>query len=94
MIFLILHLFVNLWNLFVLVLVEILIGICIIIGFELRLVAVVFLGFLTLSILFFGEVVWPHIILFGVNLAIFTHGYDQYTLGKLFQGKRIGEPVL
>jgi hypothetical protein len=56
--------------------------------------ALVFIGFLTLSILFFGEAVWPHIILFGVNVALFAHGYDQYKLGKLLQGERIGEPVL
>ena len=76
-------------------LVEALLGACFFFGFEIRFAAVVFTIFLTMSILFFGEAVWPHIILFGVNFALFCHGYDKYTLEKaLFQRKRAGEPVL
>jgi uncharacterized membrane protein YphA (DoxX/SURF4 family) len=74
--------------------VEGLLGLCFFIGFEVRFAALVFTFFLTLSILFFGESVWPHIILFGVNIAIFLRGYDKYTLGHLIQGDRVGEPVL
>jgi len=76
-------------------LVEALLGFCIATGFEVRFAAIVFTCFLTMSILFFGEAVWPHVILFGVNIALFCHGYDKYTVEKaLFQRARKGEPVL
>lgn len=75
-------------------LVEAVIGFCFLLGFQIRFAAILFTFFLTLSILFFGEAVWPHIILFGVNFALFAHGYDVYTLETaLFQRKRVGEPV-
>jgi len=85
-------------------LVEITIGLCYILGFQIRLASIVFTCFLIQSILFFGEAVWPHIILFGVNFALFAHGYDKYTLGKWFSDRvrtrhggkssRLSEPVL
>lgn len=76
-------------------LVEALLGACFFFGFEVRFAALVFTTFLTMSILFFGESVWPHIILFGVNIVLFCHGYDKYTLEKaLIQRTRKGEPVL
>ena len=75
-------------------LVEAVIGLFVALGIELRFMAIVFTFFLTLSIMFFGEAVWPHLILFGVNLVIFCHGYDRYTLeAKFLQRKREGEPV-
>lgn len=75
--------------------IEALTGICLAFGFEIRFIAL-FLGFfLTQSLLFFGEAVWPHIILFGVTIALFFHGYDHYTVEKaIFQRGRKGEPVL
>ncbi len=75
-------------------LTEILIGLFFIIGFELRFTSLVFLMFLTLSILFFGEAVWPHIILIGTSLAMFTHGYDRYTIGATLSPRKDLEPVL
>lgn len=76
-------------------LVEAVIGACFFLGFQVRFAAILFTFFLTLSILFFGEAVWPHIILFGVNFALFAHGYDKYTLEMLLiQRKRFGEPVM
>lgn len=76
-------------------LIESLIGIAMILGFAVRFFAVFFLVFLTMSILYFGESVWPHLILFGVNIAIFLHGYDSYTLGaKLFKKDKKLEPVV
>jgi len=75
--------------------VEALLGLCFALGFEIRFAALVFTFFLCLSLAFFGEVVWPHLILFGVNLTLFAHGYDKYTLEMaVFQRKRKGEPVL
>lgn len=75
--------------------VEAIVGICIAIGFEIRFAVIVFTGFLILSISFFGESVWPHLILFGTNIALFFHGYDRYTVtAAIFERSRRGEPVL
>jgi uncharacterized membrane protein YphA (DoxX/SURF4 family) len=75
--------------------VEAVIGAFFALGIEVRLTAIVFTFFLTLSILFFGESVWPHVILFGVNLVIFFHGYDRYTVETAcLKAARDGEPVL
>lgn len=75
--------------------IEAILGLCFTFGFEIRLACIVYTFFLTISILFFGEVVWPHVILFGVNFALFCHGYDKYTVEMaLFQRKKVGEPVL
>jgi uncharacterized membrane protein YphA (DoxX/SURF4 family) len=77
-------------------LVEAVVGAFIALGIELRFTAIVFTFFLTLSIMFFGESVWPHVILFGVNVALFFHGYDRYTLETacLTGARQKGEPVL
>jgi hypothetical protein len=62
--------------------VEMCIAIFYLIGFEIRFISIFFLTFLTMSLVFFGEAVWPHIILIGTALAMFAHGYDEYSLGK------------
>jgi uncharacterized membrane protein YphA (DoxX/SURF4 family) len=51
-------------------LVECAIGLFIIFGFEMRLTILVSLFYLTLSLFFFGEAVWPHIILFGISFYL------------------------
>lgn len=74
-------------------LVEMLIGLFFVFGFQIRHTALFFLFWLVLSLLYFGEAVWPHALLFGVNIALILHGYDRYSIGGLF--KRGGrEPVL
>jgi uncharacterized membrane protein YphA (DoxX/SURF4 family) len=66
--------------------VETVIGLFIVLGFQVRWVLVVFLFYLTLSLVFFGESVWPHYILYGISIyLIFTNGgrllsLDQYIL--------------
>jgi len=73
--------------------IEMLLGTLFILGIELRFTAV-FLGvFLTLSLLYFGEAVWPHIILFGVAASIFAYGYDEYSLEGRFFKKKNREPI-
>ncbi len=74
--------------------VETLIGVFFVLGVEIRFTALFFLIFLTLSLSFFGEVVWPHIVLIGVNLAFIFHGYDKYSLEGRFFKKGDREPVL
>ncbi len=74
--------------------VELVIGTFFILGIEIRFVSAFFLFWLTLSLIFFGEAVWPHIILIGLPIAFICYGYDKYSVeGRFFKkGKR--EPVL
>jgi uncharacterized membrane protein YphA (DoxX/SURF4 family) len=74
--------------------VETLIGLFFILGIEIRFTALFFLVFLTISLFFFGEVVWPHLILLGVNIAFILHGYDRYSIEGRFFKKGTREPVL
>lgn len=74
--------------------VEILIGLFIIVGFEIRHTALFFLFWIFLSLLYFGESVWPHLVLVGVLLALFCHGYDRYSFGGYFFKRHSGGPVL
>jgi len=74
--------------------VETLFGLFYVLGFEVRFTALFFSGFLILSLCFFGEVVWPHLILLGVNLVFLLHGYDKYSLTGRFFEKNRREPVL
>ena len=74
--------------------IEALIGAFFALGFEVRFAALLFTGFLTVSLLFFGEVVWPHLILFGVNFALFAQGYDRYTVERRLFGRDRLEPIL
>lgn len=60
--------------------IETLLGVLFILGIELRFAAIFLLGFLTLSLFYFGEAVWPHIILAGVAIAIFLRGYGPHSL--------------
>ena len=75
-------------------LVEMTVGIFFIFGIEIRFVSCFLLFWLTLSLLFFGEVVWPHLILIGIPIAFFCYGYDQYSLEGHFFKKYGREPVM
>lgn len=77
--------------------IELLLGTFFIFGIEVRFAALFLLFWLTLSLLYFKESVWPHIVLAGVGLAIFMHGYDRYTIqwGLLrMRHSRAHEPTL
>jgi uncharacterized membrane protein YphA (DoxX/SURF4 family) len=75
-------------------LIEVLMGLFFVLGFEIRFAALFFLVFMTMSLIFFGEAVWPHIILIGTCLSMFTHGYDRYTLTAWLQKRDDLEPVI
>ena len=60
--------------------IELLLGLFFILGIEVRFASLFLLFWLTLSLLYFKESVWPHIVLAGVGLAIFMHGYDRHTI--------------
>jgi len=77
--------------------IEMLLGLFILFGIEIRFASLFLLFWLTLSLLYFKEAVWPHVILAGTGLAIFMHGYDTYTLELGFlrrRNRRAREPIL
>ena len=74
--------------------VEITLGTFMMIGFEVRFASLFLMFFLTLSLIYFGEAVWPHIVLFGGALALFVHGYDRYSVEGYFFKNAQYEPVL
>jgi len=74
--------------------IEILIGTFIILGAEIRFAALFFEFWLMLSLSFFGEVVWPHIILIGIPIALVMYGYDNYSIEGWFFRKKKYEPIL
>ncbi len=74
--------------------VEIVIGVFFILGIEIRFTSMFLLFWLSLSLMYFGEVVWPHIVLIGIPIAFIAYGYDKYSLeGWLFKSEG-REPVL
>lgn len=74
--------------------IEVTIGFFIIVGFEVRFASLFLMVFLTLSLVYFGEAVWPHIVLFGGALALFVHGYDRYSIEGYFFKDAGHEPIL
>jgi uncharacterized membrane protein YphA (DoxX/SURF4 family) len=74
--------------------VEVVIGLFFVLGVEIRFTALFVEFWLALSLWYFGESVWPHIVLIGIPLAFILHGYDKYSLEGLFFKKGGREPVL
>jgi hypothetical protein len=50
--------------------VECVIGLFIIFGFEMRLTILISLFYITLSLLYFRELVWPHLMLYGISFSL------------------------
>lgn len=73
--------------------IEMLFGIFFILGIEVRFTAIAINIFLFLSLLYFGETVWPHIILIGIPIAFLFYGYDRYSLEGFFFKKGNREPI-
>ncbi len=74
--------------------IEFLAGLMMFLGIEIRWTGLFLIFWLTLSLLYFQEAVWPHIVLFGLGFALLCHGYDRYSLeGRLFK-RRGAEPIL
>lgn len=65
-------------------LAELFLGLCIIFGFELRLMVLVTLFYITLSLIFFKELVWPHLMLYGISLSLLFNK-ETFTLDGLFE---------
>lgn len=62
--------------------VECLLASLFILGIEVRFASVFLMIFLIMSLLYFGETVWPHIVLMGGALTIFAAGYSTYTFER------------
>lgn len=63
--------------------VETVIGIFILFGFEMRLTVLVSLFYITLSLLYFRELVWPHLLLYGISFNLLVQP-EVFTLDHLF----------
>lgn len=74
--------------------IEIVIAIFFILGIEILFTSIFVLFWLSLSLWYFGETVWPHIILIGIPIAFICYGYDRYSLEGYFFKKNGREPVL
>ena len=61
---------------------EILIGLFILIGFQMRWTILISLAFITLSILYFRELLWPHLMLYGISFSLLINSSDKYTIDK------------
>lgn len=51
-------------------LAEFTIGFFILVGFEMRIVVLISLFYITLSLIYFKELVWPHLMLYGISLNL------------------------
>lgn len=68
-------------------LAELVIGLLIIFGFEMRLTVFISLIYITLSLLYFRESVWPHFLLYGISINLLIQP-ETFTLDRaLFGGK-------
>jgi uncharacterized membrane protein YphA (DoxX/SURF4 family) len=74
--------------------IEFVIALFFILGIEIRFTSLFVMFWVSLSVWWFGEVVWPHIILLGIPLAFVIYGYDRYSIEGLLFKKRLLEPVL
>ena len=74
--------------------IELLAGALLVLGIEVRHTSAFLAFWLTLSLLFFQEAVWPHAILFGLGIGFILYGYDRYSLEGYFFKKGRREPVL
>jgi uncharacterized membrane protein YphA (DoxX/SURF4 family) len=74
--------------------IEIVIGSFILLGIEIRFTALFFEFWLVQSLVFFGEAVWPHIILIGIPIALIMYGYDNNSVEGYFFRDKEYEPVL
>ena len=61
---------------------EIMIGALILLGFGQRLTILISLVFITLSLVYFHELLWPHIMLYGISFSLLINSADPFTLDR------------
>ncbi|HWC57734.1 MAG TPA: hypothetical protein VG621_02190 [Candidatus Paceibacterota bacterium] len=66
--------------------VELIIGLFILVGFEMRLTIFISLFYITLSLLYFRELVWPHLLLYGISFNLIVQP-QVFTLDHLLLKK-------
>ncbi|HXS15515.1 MAG TPA: DoxX family membrane protein [Candidatus Saccharimonadales bacterium] len=59
---------------------EILIGLFILIGFFMRWTILISLFFITISLLYFHELIWPHLMLYGISFSLLINSGDSLTI--------------
>lgn len=72
---------------------ELAIGLFIILGFQTRLVVLISLFYITLSLLFFKEAVWPHLILYGISFNLLLNDGGKLSLDNFFDKVKIPLPT-
>lgn len=68
-------------------LAECAIGLFILIGFEMRLTVLISLFYITLSLFYFRELVWPHLMLYGISLSLLVKP-ETFTLDHVFFARK------
>lgn len=63
--------------------VEAIIGLFIIFGFEMRVTVLISLFYITLSLFYFRELVWPHLLLYGISFNLLVQP-EVFTLDHIF----------
>lgn len=61
---------------------EIAIGLFILLGFAMRFTVLISLFFITLSILYFREMLWPHFMLYGISFSLLINSADKFTIDR------------
>ncbi|HET9946913.1 MAG TPA: DoxX family membrane protein, partial [Patescibacteria group bacterium] len=61
---------------------EIVIGLFIVLGFAQRLTVLISLFFITLSLLYFKEMLWPHLMLYGISFSLIINSADMLTIDR------------
>ncbi len=71
--------------------VEIVIGLFILVGFQMRLTILISLFYITLSLLFFRELVWPHFLLYGISLSLLVQP-EIFAIDNLLFRRKLNNP--
>lgn len=59
---------------------EIAIGLFILVGFSMRWTILISLVFITLSLMYFHELIWPHVMLYGISFSLLINSADSFTI--------------
>lgn len=59
---------------------EIAIGVFILFGFVMRFTVFISLFFITLSLVYFREMLWPHFMLYGISFSLLINSADKFTV--------------
>jgi uncharacterized membrane protein YphA (DoxX/SURF4 family) len=68
-------------------LAEAVIGLFVLLGFQVRLTVFISLFYITLSLMYFRELVWPHILLYGISINLLIHP-EHFALDNVFFGSK------